>query len=102
MAATGTATARARHKSMRAAKWDELEAALALVRAQGLLAGRRGHTLRARVPAALVAAAKRKAGVASDTRLVETALAALVARDDYAAWLISQRSTVAPDLDLEF
>jgi hypothetical protein len=50
----------------------------------------------------LVAEAKRKTGITSDSKLLETALANIVAADDYAEWLFSQRGTVDPALDLEF
>jgi len=54
------------------------------------------------MPQELVAEAKRKTGISSDSKLLEAALANIVAADDYAEWLYSQRGTVDPALDLEF
>jgi hypothetical protein len=58
--------------------------------------------IRGRMPEELVAQAKRKSGISSDSKLLEAALANLAVADDYADWLISQRETVDPALDLEF
>jgi hypothetical protein len=54
------------------------------------------------MPEELVAEAKRKTGIISDSKLLETALANLAVADDYAEWLFSQRGTIDPALDLEF
>jgi hypothetical protein len=75
---------------------------LALAETQGLLAGGRTLVVRGRMPAGLVAQAKRRTGIDSDSRLIEVALASLALSDDYAEWLLSQRGTVNADLDLEF
>lgn len=75
---------------------------LAIAEQQGLLKGRRTLVLRGRMPEVLVAAAKQKTGISSDSKLLEAALASLAVADDYAEWLYSQRGTVDPDLDLEF
>jgi hypothetical protein len=54
------------------------------------------------MPKALVARAKARTGVQSDTKLIEVALATLAVADDYPDWLIAQRGTVSKDLNLEF
>jgi hypothetical protein len=54
------------------------------------------------MPAALIEQAKRKSGILSDSKLLEAALANLAVSDDYAQWLLGQRGTVSPELDLEF
>jgi len=54
------------------------------------------------MPEKLVAEAKRKTGITSDTKLLEAALANIVVADDYAEWLYSQRGTIDPSLELEF
>ena len=59
-------------------------------------------TIRGRMPALLVAQAKRKTGITSDSKLLEAALATLVVADDYADWLLSQSATVPAEIDLEF
>lgn len=79
-----------------------LDDALAIARQQGLLSGARTLTVRGRMTSLLVEQAKKKTGIQSDSKLIEAALASLVAADDYADWLLAQRGTVSPDLDLEF
>jgi hypothetical protein len=79
-----------------------LREAVSIAESKGLLEGGRCLTVRGRMPAALVAHAKRKSGISSDSKLLEAALASIAVADDYADWLISQRSTIARELDLEF
>jgi hypothetical protein len=76
--------------------------ALSIAEEKGLLKGLRTLVIRGRMPEELVAEAKRKTGISSDSKLLEAALAYIVVADDYAEWLFSQRSTVDPALDLEF
>jgi hypothetical protein len=75
---------------------------LAIAQQSGLLAGVRTKTVRARMPDALVARAKARTGIESDTDLIELALASLAVADDYPDWLLSQRTTVDRNVDLEF
>jgi len=81
---------------------DRVHSTLAIAQQKGLLKGRRTLVIRGRMPEELVAEAKRKTGITSDSKLLETALANIVAADDYAEWLFSQRGTVDPGLDLDF
>lgn len=76
--------------------------ALAIVEGQGLLSGGRTLTVRGRMPSRLVELAKKKSGIQSDSKLIEAALANIVAEDDYGEWLLSRRGTVNRDLELEF
>jgi len=76
--------------------------ALSIAEEQGLLSGGRTLTLRGRMPSLLVEQAKRKTGIQSDSKLLEAALAHIVAADDYGEWLLAQRGTISKDLDLEF
>jgi hypothetical protein len=76
--------------------------ALAIARETGLLKGSRTKLVRGRMPDALVAKAKARSGVQSDTELIEVALANLAVADEYAGWLLAQRGKVNKDLDLEF
>ena len=76
--------------------------ALAIARETGLLKGSRTKLVRGRMPDALVAKAKARSGVQSDTELIEVALANLAVADEYAGWLLGQRGKVSKDLDLEF
>ena len=51
---------------------------------------------------ALVAQAKKRTGVVSDTDLIELALANIAVADDYAEWLLARRGTIDREADLEF
>jgi len=75
---------------------------LSLAATKGLLAGARTRMVRGRRPVELVAQAKRRTGIASDTKLLEAALASLALADEYAEWLLAHRGTIPPELDLEF
>jgi hypothetical protein len=79
-----------------------LREVLSIAEERGLLAGSRTHVLRGRMPVGLVQQAKLKSGISSDSKLLEAALANLAVSDDYAQWLLEQRGTVNPELDLEF
>jgi hypothetical protein len=69
---------------------------------KGLLRGSRTRVMRARMPEALVGAAKARTGIDSDTKLIEVALANLAVADDYADWLLSRKGQISPEIDLEF
>jgi hypothetical protein len=69
---------------------------------EGLLHGERTQVVRGRMPEALVARAKKRTGIDSDTDLIEVALAHVAVADDYADWLLSRRGVIGPEADLEF
>jgi hypothetical protein len=79
-----------------------LDEILAVAKERGLLSGSRTHVIRGRMPVGLVEQAKLKSGISSDSKLLEAALANLAVSDEYARWLLAQRGTIAPELDLEF
>ena len=79
-----------------------LREVLTVAEERGLLSGSRTHIIRGRMPAGLVERAKQKSGISSDSKLLEVALANLAVSDDYAQWLLAQRRTINPELDLEF
>jgi hypothetical protein len=54
------------------------------------------------MPAGLVAQAKDRSGIKSDSKLLEAGLASLAFTEDYGQFLYEHRGTVDPDLDLEF
>lgn len=81
---------------------DSLSEVLTIAEQRGLLSGSRTHILRGRMPVGLVEQAKLKSGISSDSKLLEAALANLAVSDDYAQWLLAQRGTINPELDLEF
>jgi len=81
---------------------NKLRDVMAIAENEGLLRGERPQVVRGRMPRALVARAKKRAGIDSDTELIEVALAHIAVADDYAEWLLSRRGTVDPEIDLEF
>ena len=75
---------------------------LETAQAAGLLGGARSARLAGRIPAALVAAAKKSAGISSDTDLIEVALARLALEDDFGAKLVRNKGRLPRDVDIEF
>ncbi len=75
--------------------------ALSIAEERGLLTGPKTLVLRSRLSPALVAEAKRKSGITSDSQLLEAALANIAVQDDYWEWLSSRRGSIDPDIDLE-
>ena len=67
----------------------------------GLVGGPKDAVIRGRVSTALVKAAKTRAGVRSDTELVELALSNLALADDFGDKFLKRKGAVDPDLDLE-
>ncbi len=81
---------------------NSLGEVLAVAEQRGLLSGARTHVIRGRMPVSLVEQAKMRSGISSDSKLLEAALANLAVADDYAQWLLAQRGTIHPELNLEF
>lgn len=75
---------------------------VAAARAEGLGGGTKTYVLRGRMDERLVAEAKRRTGIDTETALIEAALAHLALADDYPAKLARLRGSVPPDVDLEF
>ena len=71
-----------------------------MAEAQHLIGGKKKHVLSARLDEALVAAAKARTGISSDTELAEYAPAAVALGDDYGEWLLSQAGRLDPSFDL--
>ncbi len=90
---------RSRRSYFRQSKFKEV---LVMAEREGLLDGGRTQVVRGRMPEALVSQAKKRTGIKSDTDLIEVALANIAVGDDYAEWLLSQRGTIDPEVDLEF
>ncbi len=67
----------------------------------GLLAGKSGR-IAGRIRKQLVAAAKARSGIESDTELLEYALARVALEDDFGPKLIAREGRVPRDIDLEF
>jgi hypothetical protein len=80
----------------------KLRDVMVIAEKEGLLRGERTQVVRGRMPEALVARAKKRTGIDSDTDLIEVALANIAVADDYADWLLSRRGAVGSEADLEF
>jgi hypothetical protein len=102
MADKEVAIARRPLKAANEGATSRFQDAITIAEQAGLLKGARTELVRGRMPKALVARARARTGVQSDTKLIEVALANLAVADEYPGWLISQRGTVSKDLDLEF
>jgi hypothetical protein len=70
------------------------------VRQLGLLGGENSR-IGGRVRRELVAAAKKKSGIVSDTELLEYALAKVALEDDFGTKLVRRKGQIAQDVDLE-
>jgi hypothetical protein len=66
----------------------------------GLIGETKDARIAGRVSSRLVEAAKRRAGVSSDTELLEIALSKLALEDDFGPKLVARKGTVSPDIDL--
>jgi hypothetical protein len=80
----------------------KLRDVMVIAEEEGLLHGGRTQVVRGRMPEALVARAKKRTGIDSDTDLIEVALASIAVADDYADWLLSRRGAVDREPVLEF
>lgn len=76
-------------------------AVMNMARELGLLGGEKGR-IGGRIRRDLVTAAKVKSGIASDTELLEYALAKVALEDDFGAQLVRRKGQITRDLDLEF
>lgn len=63
--------------------------------------GRQTARIGGRVRRDLVAAAKKKSGITSDTELLEYALAKVALEDDFGTKLIRRKGRIAQDVDLD-
>jgi hypothetical protein len=91
-----------RRKTGADVRGSKLRDVMIIAEQEGLLRGERTQVVRGRMPEALVARAKKRTGINSDTDLIELALANIAVEDDYADWLLSRRGAVSREVDLEF
>jgi hypothetical protein len=68
----------------------------------GKLAGARTKRMSARIDPGLVAAARAKTGLKSDSDLVSAALAVIAASDDFGPWFVLQAGRLPKDFELDF
>jgi len=66
----------------------------------GALAGTRSQKLSTRVDPGLLAAARRRTGLPTDSDLVNAALAVIAGGDDFGAWLVTQAGRLPEDFEL--
>lgn len=76
-------------------------AVMETARQLGLLGGENSR-IGGRIRRDLLAAAKKKSGIASDTELLEYALAKVALEDDFGTKLVRRKGRIAQDIDLEF
>lgn len=69
--------------------------------AAGLLDGQTSR-IQGRITNSLLAAAKARSGIPSDTELLEYALARVAIEDDFGLKLLTRKGRVPADVDLEF
>jgi hypothetical protein len=84
-----------------AVRRNRMDLIMSEARNAGLVGGPKDAVIRGRVSSALVKAAKRRAGVSTDTELLEVALSNLALADDFGETFLKRKGTVDPDLDLE-
>lgn len=77
-------------------------ATLEHARTAGLLGDAKDTRIAGRVSSTLVAAAKDRMGGASDTEIIELALATLALEDDFGAKLVRRKGSVPRGVVLEF
>jgi hypothetical protein len=76
-------------------------ATLESARAAGLLGDAKDARVAGRVSSELVAAAKKRAGLSSDTDVIEIALARLALEDDFGASLVRNKGSVPREFNIE-
>ena len=76
-------------------------ATLEEARAAGLVGDTKDLRIAGRVSSALVRAAKIRTGLASDTEIIELALATLALDDDFGGKLVRRKGSAPPDVDLD-
>ncbi len=102
-----TAGALVKHKAKRRGLRPDVLAArrrltMRHAEAEGLVGDDKSARIAGRVSRRLLEAARKKAGIRSDTELLEYALAAIALQDDFGDRLFSHEGKVSKDIDLEF
>lgn len=80
---------------------NRIDLIMSEARNAGLVGGPKDAVIRGRVSTALVNAARKRAGVSTDTELLEVALSNLALADDFGDRFLKRKGAVDPDLDLE-
>jgi hypothetical protein len=66
----------------------------------GILDGAKDTRLTVRVQTRLLDEARRRTGISGETDLVTAGLTLLAARDDFGAWLATQKGTLTDDFEI--
>jgi hypothetical protein len=88
--------------SISASRQHRVDLVMNEARNAGLVGGPKDTVIRGRVSRNLVKAAKRRAGVTSDTELLEIALSSFALEDDFGEKFLKRKGSIDPDLPLEF
>ena len=67
--------------------------------AAGLTGGEKSARIAGRVTPALLATAREKSGLSSDTELLEYALSKVALEDDFGKWLVAQKGSIPKDVE---
>jgi hypothetical protein len=84
-----------------ASRRHRVELVMNEARNAGLVGGPKDTIIRGRVSKSLVKAAKKRAGVTSDTELLEIALSSFALEDDFGEKFLKRKGSIDPDLPLE-
>jgi hypothetical protein len=84
-----------------AARRHRVDLVMNEARNAGLVGGPKDTVIRGRVSKTLVNAARKRAGVTSDTELLEIALSSFALADDFGEKLLKRKGSIDPDLPLE-
>jgi hypothetical protein len=88
-------------ESLSASRRHRVELVMNEARNAGLVGGPKDTIIRGRVSKSLVKAAKKRAGVTSDTELLEIALSSFALEDDFGEKFLKRKGSIDPDLPLE-
>jgi hypothetical protein len=76
--------------------------AIDAVKVSGRLSGARSKRVSVRLDPGLVEAAKANSGIENDSDLINAALAAVAAPDDFGPWFVTQAGTLPADFEIDF
>ena len=88
-------------ESVSAARRHRVDLVMTEARNAGLVGGPKDTVIRGRVSKSLVKAARKRAGVTSDTELLEIALSSFALEDDFGEKFLKRKGAIDPDLPLE-
>ncbi|MDQ7251314.1 hypothetical protein [Dongia sedimenti] len=89
-------------ESLSASRRHRVDLVMNEARNAGLVGGPKDTVIRGRVSKSLVKAARKRAGVTSDTELLEMALSSFALEDDFGDRFLKRKGSIDPDLPLEF